>query len=48
MAVSSMGMMQSRDIAFEFKVISGIAIFSLPALYYLFRILGVGVRVVQD
>ena len=37
MAVSSMGMMQSRDIASEFKVISGIAIFSLPALYYLFR-----------
>jgi hypothetical protein len=37
MAVSAMGMMQSRDIAFELKVISGIAIFSLPALYYLFR-----------
>jgi hypothetical protein len=37
MAVSAMGMMQSRDIVFEFKVISGIAIFSLPALYYFIR-----------
>ncbi len=37
MAVSAIGMMQSRDIAFELKVISGIAIFSLPAFYYFFR-----------
>ena len=39
MAVSAMGMMQSRDIAFELKIISGLAIFSLPALYYLFRMI---------
>ena len=39
MAVSAMGMMQSRDIAFELKIISGLVIFSLPALYYLFRMM---------
>ena len=37
MAVSAIGMMQSTEIALEFKILSGAGIFSLPALYYLFR-----------
>ena len=37
MAVSAIGMLQSNEIPFEFKIISGVAIFSLPALYYSYR-----------
>lgn len=37
MVVSAIGMLQSNEIPFEFKIISGLAIFSLPALYYSFR-----------
>ena len=37
MAVSAIGMLQSNEIPFELKIISGLAIFSLPALYYSFR-----------
>jgi len=37
MVVSAIGMMQSNDIAFKFKMIYGAAIFSLPVFYYAFR-----------
>ena len=37
MAVSAIGMLQSNEIPFEFKIVSGLAIFSLPALYYSLR-----------
>jgi len=30
-------MLQSNEIPFEFKIVSGLAIFSLPALYYSLR-----------
>ena len=37
MAVSAIGMLQSNDIPLELKIISGLAIFSLPTLYYSLR-----------
>ena len=37
MAVSAISMLQSNEIPIEFKIISGLAIFSLPALYYSLR-----------